>query len=108
MTEKIPGTSENIPKWDIALAALAREAWKKKGEALRIDDFLQLAADHSIRFDDIMVTMFELVLQNKWSYKVADGTKTNITRDEVNNLYVNGRLNEADVRDYIGLWQPLG
>ena len=30
-----------------------------------------------------------------------------ISRDEVENLYVGGRLGEADVNQYQGLWSPL-
>jgi len=63
-----------------------------------------------------MVTMFELVLNNKWSYQSSDKehhgitqhgiTQHGITRDEVNRLYVNGRLKDKDVEAYTGQWNP--
>ncbi|NOY63033.1 MAG: hypothetical protein GXP10_07775 [Gammaproteobacteria bacterium] len=94
---------EEVPKWDIALAALATEAFKKKGSPLNIADFLSLAREHSIRFDDIMVTMFELCIQDEWHYAGPNGE---ITRESFNELYINGRLDEDDVKAYSGGWAP--
>ena len=106
MTDNKIDSEESIPKWDVALEALTREEYKNSGNPLRLDDFLKLAKEHAIRFDDIMVTMFELVLNDKWRYCDNDGNEVSITRKEVNDLYVNGRLNEKDVQDYQGLWSP--
>ncbi|VAW85916.1 hypothetical protein MNBD_GAMMA16-1702 [hydrothermal vent metagenome] len=103
---QIPETGEDIPKWDVALEALTREECKKSGAALDMNDFKRLAQMHSIRFDDIMVTMFELVLNNKWSYQSSDKDHHRITQDEVNRLYVNGRLKNEDVATYTGQWKP--
>jgi hypothetical protein len=104
--EELKGFDEEVPKWDVALAALTREEADKLGSGLRIADFQRLAAQHAIRFDDIMVTMFELVIQGEWRYEQPDGVARPITRDEVENLYVGGRLAEADVIQYTGLWCP--
>lgn len=106
MIDELKGFDEEIPKWDIALAALAREEYEKTGHSLSVEDFKRLAGRHSIRFDDIMVTMFELVINDEWSYEEADGSLRPIERDEVNNLYVGGRLREQDVRQYTGRWRP--
>ena len=107
MIEELKGFDEEVPKWDIALAALAKEEAQKLGQGLRIADFKRLAADHAIRFDDIMVTMFELVINKEWRYEYPDGEEQAISRDEVEKLYVGGRLVEADVNEYVGLWTPL-
>jgi hypothetical protein len=105
--DKLKGLDEEVPKWDIALAALAREEADKTGGGLGVDDFQRLAKQHAIRFDDIMVTMFELVLQGEWHYLDANGDLQPITRDEVNELYVEGRLRDADVKGYTGTWAPI-
>jgi hypothetical protein len=105
--DKLNGLDEEVPKWDIALAALAREEADKTGGSLGVDDFQRLAKQHAIRFDDIMVTMFELVLQGEWRYLDANGKPQTITRDEVNELYVEGRLRDADVKEYTGSWLPI-
>jgi hypothetical protein len=105
--DELKGFDEEIPKWDIALAALAREECGKTGQGLTIEDFQRLSREHAIRFDDIMVTMFELVLNGEWRYLQSDGSERAISRDEVNNLYVGGRLHEQDVKQYTGSWLPL-
>ncbi|NOY73002.1 MAG: hypothetical protein GXP14_11610 [Gammaproteobacteria bacterium] len=104
---QIPETGEEIPKWDVALEALAREECEQSGSALKIDDFKQLAQTHAIRFDDIMVTMFELVLNKKWTYHSPGKEHPQITRDETNRLYVNGRLKNEDVAEFTGQWAPV-
>ena len=63
---------EEVPRWDVALESLLNEEHHKLGRALRIDDFHHLAAQHAIRFDDIMATMFELVLNGNWRYADHD------------------------------------
>ena len=108
MNEPIEKLDEPTPKWDVALEALVREECQKRGEALRLADFRRLAQEHAIRFDDIMDTLFRLVIHAEWSYQRADGTEHQITQDEVNRLYVNGRLSEEDVQQYDGEWQPVG
>lgn len=106
MIDELKGFDEEIPKWDIALAALAKEEYQKTGHGLGVEDFKRLAGKHSIRFDDIMVTMFELVINHEWCYEEADGALRPIGRDEVDNLYVGGRLREEDVKEYTGRWRP--
>ena len=104
--QELKGFDEEVPKWDIALAALASEEAEKMGQGLMVKDFHRLAEEHVIRFDDIMVTMFELVIQGEWKYQDTDGSERVFTRDEVDNLYVGGRIAETDVMQYLGLWSP--
>ena len=104
--QELKGFDEEVPKWDIALAALASEEAEKMGQGLMVKDFHRLAEENTIRFDDIMVTMFELVIQGEWKYQEANGVERAITRDEVDKLYVGGRIAETDVMQYLGLWSP--
>ena len=101
MAEEHPGM--DIPKWDIALANLAREECEKLHRPLQLDDFTRLANDYAIRLDDIMVTMFELVIHQHWEY---DGPQT-VTRDTLNQLYVGGRLHAKDLEPFTGQWRPV-
>ena len=94
------------PKWDEALEGLVKEEYRKRGTGLRLDDIVQLAQTHAIRFDDIMATLFEMVLQGDWRYTGSDAVPREITRDEVNKLYVFRRLREEDLRGYNGSWAP--
>lgn len=98
---------EEISKWDIALAGLAVETYRGKGCGLDVDDFHKLAVEHSIRFDDIMVTMFELCIHGEWQYREG-GNAVEITRDTLDRLYVNARLQEKDMRGFTGNWSPIG
>lgn len=104
--DELKGFDEEVPKWDIALAALASEEAGIMEQGLAVKDFHRLAEKHAIRFDDIMVTMFELVIQGEWTYQDSDGAERPITRDEVDRLYVGGRLSDTDVMQYLGLWSP--
>lgn len=107
MSDSLNDFDEEIPKWDIALAALAKEDYEKAGRNLTLEDFKGEAAEHAIRFDDIMVTIFELCIEGEWQYREADGRDRAITREEVDNLYVGGRLADKDVAAYTGSWRPL-
>lgn len=101
MTQKI-----ETPKWDVALAALVRDDYDRKETPLKINDFRRLATEHRIRFDDIMVTMFELVIHGEWRYLDASGAEAELTPDTLEKLYVNRRLQEVDLQDYDGGWEP--
>lgn len=105
MTESTTLSEEEIPKWDLALAGLAKETYRVKGAGLDVDDFHKLAVEHAIRFDDIMVTMFELCIYDEWHY-VEGRESIDITQETLDQLYVNGRLREKDMRGYTGCWSP--
>lgn len=93
-----------VPKWDPALESLIRDEFRNKSRGLVLQDFLDLAQQHSIRFDDIMVTVFELCIHELWSYRTQGGDELPITRDMIDKLYVNGRLQEKDLREFTGSW----
>lgn len=96
-----------ISKWDVALEALAREECRQLGRGLQLEDFRRLAQANAIRLDDIMVTLFELVIQGEWSYRDAQGQPRTFDRDTLDSLYVNRRLQEQDLQEFAGSWQPL-
>jgi hypothetical protein len=106
MIDKIKRLETDIPQWDVALASLVTEEFGKLGRGLRLGDFQRLATQHAIRFDDIMATLFELVLHGEWRYEDPPGVKFILTRDEVEKLYVGGRISTADVNQYSGQWLP--
>ncbi len=106
MTKNTAEPDVEVPKWDVALEALAKEEFTKCARELRVEDFKRLAMAYAIRFDDIMVTIFELTIHAKWQYRDSDGKDRPIGRDEIDKLYVQGRLREEDVRQYTGSWRP--
>ena len=98
---------EEFPKWDVALEALIREENKKLERPLLTDDFLRLAKEHAIRFDDIMDTVLRMVILGKWTYTDLKGEITPITQDEFDKMYEGGRLKDEDLKEYTGSWNPI-
>lgn len=107
MTDKPADSPIEVPKWDVALEALAKDECRKKGAGLTIGDFKRLASEHATRFDDIMVTIFELTLSGVWQYRDADGNLCALTRKDLNDLYVCGRIHEQDMAHFTGSWAPV-
>lgn len=100
-------SDESVPPWDVALEGLMKETFRQTGTPLRIADFGRLARDHTIRFDDLMATAFELVFHHRWRYEDPSGTAHLLTRQMVQRLYVNGRLREEDAQELQGQWSPV-
>ncbi len=96
----------DVPKWDVALEALAAEEYQKLGRPLTSEDLSRLAREYAIRFDDIMVTIFELCFQDEWLYLGPDGEETPLAREAVESLFVNGRIREEDMAALPGTWRP--
>lgn len=94
------------PRWDVALAALARQEHAKLGRPLQLADFHRLASDYAIRFDDIMDTLFKLVIQGEWRYRDRQGVPHAITQATLDNLYVERRLKAEDLQVFDGAWAP--
>ena len=98
--------NDELPKWDVALAALAREESAKLARPLRLADFHRLAAEYAIRFDDIMDTVFKLVIHGQWRYRDNRGVPHAITQATLDDLYVERRLRSEDLQVYDGEWAP--
>lgn len=96
-----------ITQWDVALEALAREESRLLGRPLRMEDFRRLARAHAIRLDDLMVTLFELAIQGEWIYRDAQGRQQAFDRETLDGLFVNRRLQEADLLAFTGSWEPV-
>ncbi|HHH45068.1 MAG TPA: hypothetical protein ENK49_13095 [Gammaproteobacteria bacterium] len=100
-------SNEYLPRWDVALAALAKDTFQKKAAPLVLDDFRQLASEHAIRFDDIMESMFQLVIHGEWKYTDRSGNEQTIDQATLDGLYVKRRLSEEDLSAFDGEWQPV-
>lgn len=97
-----------VPKWDIALANLMRDEYARDGAPLTLADIRHLASHYAIRFDDIMATLLEMVVEGEWEYLNTARNRQPLSREDVNKLYVNGRLNETDLQEFTGGWRPAG
>ena len=99
-------SDQDMPKWDVALASLASDEYRRKSAPLNLDDFRELAKQHTIRLDDIMETMFLLAIHDKWHYLDANGQHRPLDQETLDNLYVKRRLSEQDLAEFSGGWQP--
>ena len=99
-------SDEDMPKWDVALAALAGDEFRKKARPLTLDDFRGLAREHAFRLDDIMETMFLLVINREWVYTDQGGTEQALKQHTLDALYTKRRLLEEDLCAFDGLWRP--
>jgi hypothetical protein len=102
----MPTNDESMPKWDVALAALAHDEYRKKNAPLTLDDFHHLAKQHAIRLDDIMETMFQLAINDEWTYSDNNGRPQAMDQSTLDNLYVKRRLSEEDLSSFDGSWRP--
>jgi len=100
--------NEEMPLWDVALAALVTEKYQNKNKPLHIADFQQLSTKYAIRFDDIMDTVLRMVIHNTWTYTEENGTARYITQDEFDNMHKGGRLVNDDLKEFGGSWKPAG
>ena len=100
MTSNTNDAEIETPKWDVALANLVREEYEKKGTPLNLEDFTRLAGEYTIRLDDLMITMFEMVIAGNWCY---EGEQT-IERKTLDDMYVGGRLHAEDLESFTGGW----
>jgi hypothetical protein len=99
-------SDDNAPKWDVALASLAGDEYRRKSTPLTLDDFHRLAREHAIRLDDIMETLFLLAINGEWKYLDASGAEQTLTQETLDSLYVKRRLSETDLRSFDGGWMP--
>jgi hypothetical protein len=99
-------SNQDMPKWDVAIASLANDHYRKKTGPLTLDDFRNLAREHAMRLDDIMETMFLLAIHREWEYSDASGEKRPLDQQTLDGLYVKRRLSEEDLSSFDGSWQP--
>lgn len=104
MGKEVTDTPVDVPKWDPALEALAREAYQRLGHPLGIDDFRRLGKEYQIRFHDMMATIYQLEVHGKWQHQGHDGAGNPVADDE---LYVHGRLDEKVAEKYAVVWSPV-
>lgn len=103
-----PEFDEEIPQWDVALEALLCEEYGKRKAPLTVADVRRLSTQYIIRFDDLMLTLFELTVQGYWRYQNEAGVPTVVTRDHMDALWVEVRPDpERVAAAYPGGWRLL-
>lgn len=104
-----PDFDEEILPWDVALEALMRDECLARKVPLTALDVHRLAEQYVIRFDDLMLTLFELTVQGRWRYLQAPGVAAGITRADMDALWGDGRVElEQVMAAWPGGWRPVG
>ena len=94
-------------RWDIALEALLNETFSKN-HRIDLEILSQLSKQFSIRFEDLVVTLFELTFCEQWQYMGTDGVPRILKHQDLDKLYLKRRIYLASARHLLtGYWQPL-
>lgn len=98
---------DDVPKWDVALEALAREEAEKLGRPLAMQDFKRLGLEYKIRFDDLMATLHQLVMNEAWDQTGVDAKGKPVSAAILQDLFVYNRLDEQVADKYAVTWKPV-
>jgi hypothetical protein len=96
-----------IPKWDVALEAVAKDKFEKLGRPMNLENFKDLGNEYKIRFDDLMHTLSQLVTHEAWSQQGFDEQGQPVSDDHLSELFVYNRLDEEIAEKYSVVWQPV-
>lgn len=100
-------SDDDMPRWDVAIEGMVKDEYRKQGTVLKMDDFRRLAADYDFRLDDIMETVFLMVMHEAWSYR-ADASDTRaLSHDVLVELCTKKRLNDQDLSGINGGFAPV-
>ncbi len=86
------------------LISLLREAYDDKQDNLRMSDLKALAAEYSMRLDDIASTLIGLTYDGGWCYQDENGQSLEIDNELLQGA---GRLSESDLKKLSGTWRPI-
>ena len=100
-------TMNEIPKWDVALEAIAKDKYVELGRPMDLADFKQLAQEYKVRFDDLMHSLCQLVKHEAWSQHGVDEQGKVLSDDKLEELFVYNRLDEKIAEQYAVKWQPV-
>jgi len=85
------------------LISLLREAYDEKQKNLQMADLQALAAEYSMRLDDIVSTLIGLIHENAWCYQDDNGQALTIEDDLLDGKR---RLDKDDLKKLNGTWRP--
>lgn len=95
------------PLWDEGISSLLNGEYERVQQPFTMQDLRIYANEHAIRIGDILETLFLMGIYGSWKYIDENGTEQKLDEDALNALYAKGRLEEADLAAFPGLWQPV-
>ncbi|MCB1754372.1 MAG: hypothetical protein KDJ38_02550 [Gammaproteobacteria bacterium] len=98
---------DDMPRWDEAIAGMVKEEFRNKNAPLVMTDFRRLAKDYDFRLDDIMETMFLMVMHEAWAYQASASDQKELTHETLIEYCTKKRLSEDDLKVFNGTWMPI-
>lgn len=94
------------PLWDEGISSLLQGEFERIQKPFTMEDLRGYANEHAVRVGDILETLFLMGIYGAWKYTDEEGTEQKLDEDALNALYAKGRLEDADLAAFPGLWQP--
>ncbi len=94
------------PLWDEGIASYLLGEYERRQVPLTTEDLQLFARDRAVRVGDLLETLFLMAIYGEWQYVDAQGKEQTLDEDELNKLYAKGRITEADLAAFDGLWKP--
>jgi hypothetical protein len=86
------------------LISLLHEAYDDKQGSLQMADLQALAAEYSMRLDDVVSTLIELASEGGWSYLDMNGEIVALSQELAEG---EGRLSDDELKALTGSWSPV-
>jgi len=95
------------PLWDEGISSLLYGEHERLQRPFTMDDLRGYANEHAVRVGDIIETLFLMAIYGEWVYTDEAGEEQVLDEDALNSLYAKGRLDEADLQAFAGVWKPV-
>ena len=99
-------SDDDMPNWDVAISGMVEEEFRKTGQPLIMDDFKALAREYDFRLDDIMETVFLMMMHEAWAYSPAATDKRQLNHETLVEYCLKKRMSAEDLDAFDGSWQP--
>ncbi len=86
------------------LISLLHETYDDKQASLQMADLRALAAEYSMRLDDVVSTLIDLVNEGGWHYQNEKGESTALSEELSEGK---ARLSDSDLNKVTGSWSPV-
>ncbi len=94
------------PLWDEGISSLLYGEYERLQRPFTMQDLRGYANEHAVRIGDILETLFLMGIYGAWKYTNENGEEQKLDEDALNAIYAKGRLEDADLEAFSGLWEP--
>lgn len=95
------------PLWDEGISSLLNGEYERLQTPFSMEALRGYANEHAVRIGDILETLFLMSTYGAWQYIDENGTELVLDENALNVMYVKGRLEDADLEAFPGLWKPV-